>query len=71
MKTDTRTQVVGVIRNPKDVVVSFHHHCRLIAGQKYVGTFEDFVKYFVEDDRKWDSYCCCWERSVWRPEVNE
>nr|XP_027236584.1 sulfotransferase 1C4-like [Penaeus vannamei] len=43
-------KVVGVIRNPKDVIVSFHHHCRLLAGQKYIGTFEDFVKYFVEDN---------------------
>ncbi|XP_047472298.1 sulfotransferase 1E1-like [Penaeus chinensis] len=49
-------KVVGVIRNPKDVIVSFHHHCRLIAGQKYVGSFEDFVTYFVEDDLIYGPY---------------
>lgn len=47
-----RRQVVYVARNPKDVVVSLHHHCRLLQTLDYSGTLEQFIKYFVEDDGK-------------------
>ncbi|XP_068242957.1 sulfotransferase 1C4-like [Palaemon carinicauda] len=50
------TKVVYVARNPKDVIVSYHHHSRINRGQAYVGTFEDFVQYFVDDDLLYGPY---------------
>lgn len=50
------TKVVYVARNPKDVVVSFHHHSRMIKVHGYVGSFPDFVQYFVDDDLAYGPY---------------
>lgn len=50
------SKVVYVARNPKDVVVSFHHHCRMFKNHNYVGSFEDFVQYFVNDDLLYGPY---------------
>lgn len=44
------SKVVYVARNPKDVIVSYHHHSRINRGHAYVGSFEGFVQYFVDDD---------------------
>ncbi|XP_042891558.1 sulfotransferase 1C4-like [Penaeus japonicus] len=49
-------KVVAVLRNPKDVIVSYHHHCRLLNTHGYVGALEDFVQYFVEDDLVYSPY---------------
>ncbi|XP_069980988.1 sulfotransferase 1A1-like [Penaeus vannamei] len=49
-------KVVYVARNPKDVVVSLHHHCRLLKTLDYSGTLEQFVKYFVDDDVVYGPY---------------
>lgn len=63
--TDT-CKVVYVARNPKDMLVSYHHHCRLIKMHGYVGTLEDFVQYFVDDDLVYGTYAEhlkeAWER---------
>ncbi|CAL4068944.1 unnamed protein product [Meganyctiphanes norvegica] len=60
------TKVVFVARNPKDAIVSYHHHSRLILGHGYTGTFEEFVKYFVADDLMFGPYWLmlrqAWER---------
>ncbi|XP_027236581.2 sulfotransferase 1A1 [Penaeus vannamei] len=50
------SKVVVVVRNPKDVIMSFHHHCRLISLHGYVGSFEEFVQYFVDDDLMYGPY---------------
>ncbi|XP_068242972.1 sulfotransferase 1A3-like [Palaemon carinicauda] len=50
------TKVVYVARNPKDVVVSFHHHSRVMKESDYVGHFDDFVQYFVDDDLLYGPY---------------
>ncbi|CAL4066230.1 unnamed protein product [Meganyctiphanes norvegica] len=49
-------KVVFVARNPKDVIVSFHHHMRLFKGHGYKGSFEDYVKYFVDDNLLYGPY---------------
>ncbi|XP_064109971.1 sulfotransferase 1C4-like [Macrobrachium nipponense] len=50
------SKVVYMARNPKDVIVSYHHHCRINTMQDYVGSFEDFVQYFVDDDLMYGPY---------------
>ena len=45
-------QVVYVARNPKDVIVSFYHHHRLIPLHDYHGDFEEFANYFLNDESK-------------------
>lgn len=44
------TKVVYMARNPKDVVLSFFHHCRIFKNHDFQGTFEEFVQYFLDDD---------------------
>ncbi|XP_042855956.1 sulfotransferase 1A1-like [Penaeus japonicus] len=44
------TKCVYVARNPRDVVVSLHHMCRLFEYNNYSGTLEQFVDYFVNGD---------------------
>ncbi|XP_068242962.1 sulfotransferase 1A1-like isoform X2 [Palaemon carinicauda] len=50
------SKVVYVARNPKDVVVSYHHHSKIVKGHDFVGRFEDFVQYFVDDDLMYGPY---------------
>ncbi|KAG0720242.1 Sulfotransferase 1C4 [Chionoecetes opilio] len=45
------TKAVYMARNPKDVVLSFFHHSRIFKARGYKGTFEQFVQYFLDDDR--------------------
>ncbi|KAG0723682.1 Sulfotransferase 1A1 [Chionoecetes opilio] len=48
--------VVYVARNPKDMVVSYHHHSRIINVHGFDGTLDDFVQYFVDDDLVYGTY---------------
>ena len=43
-------QVVYVARNPKDTIVSFYHHHKLIKGHGFRGTVEQFAQYFMDDE---------------------
>lgn len=45
-----KTKVVYVARNPKDVIVSFYHFVRVLRLFSYTGSFEDFVKDFMNTD---------------------
>lgn len=42
-------QVVYMARNPKDVIVSFYFHHKLIRVHDYQGTLEEFVQYFTNN----------------------
>jgi len=42
-------KVVYVARNPKDALVSYYHHHKLMRVQGFTGTFEDFFNLFLED----------------------
>ena len=43
-------QVVYVLRNPKDAVVSYLHHCRIMKMQDFTGTQDEFVELFMNGD---------------------
>ncbi|EFX63192.1 hypothetical protein DAPPUDRAFT_268909 [Daphnia pulex] len=43
------TLVVYVARNPKDVIVSFYHHHKLMKMQGCDGNLENFADYFMKD----------------------
>ena len=42
-------KVVYVARNPKDALVSYYHHHKLIKMMDFDGTFEEFFDLFLED----------------------
>ncbi|XP_063587053.1 sulfotransferase 1C4-like [Penaeus indicus] len=62
-------KVVYVARNPKDVLVSFCHHSRIFKNHNYVGSFEDFVKYFIDGDLVYGPY---WQhlKEAWEKKDN-
>jgi len=44
------SQVVYVARNPKDVIVSYFHHHKLLAVQDFTADIEKFADYFMKDE---------------------
>lgn len=49
-------KVVYVMRNPKDVVVSYMHHCRIMRVQDFRGDQDEFVKEFIAGDLLYGHY---------------
>jgi hypothetical protein len=43
--------VVYVARNPKDVIVSYFYHHKLIEFHNFTGDIETFAQYFMDDER--------------------
>ena len=46
----TKAKVVYVVRNPKDVLVSYYHHHKLITGHGYVGDLPSFAQRFMRNE---------------------
>jgi len=44
----TKAKTVYMIRDPRDVCLSFYHHCRLFKYEGYVGTLAQFIEGFME-----------------------
>ncbi|XP_065211068.1 luciferin sulfotransferase-like [Planococcus citri] len=42
----TNAKVIHVVRNPRDTLISYYHHCRLI--EDYKGSFPQFVELFFK-----------------------
>lgn len=42
-------KVVYIIRDPRDVCISYHHHSRLFFHDHYQGSFDQFIDAFIED----------------------
>ena len=42
-------KVVYVARNPKDVLVSYYHHHKLVRGHDYTGDLPGFSKWFMKE----------------------
>ncbi|KAG7158663.1 Luciferin sulfotransferase-like 2 [Homarus americanus] len=49
-------KVVYVARSPKDVVVSYYHHSRLILCHDFNGSLDQFTQYFFDDDLVFGPY---------------
>ncbi|KAI5632734.1 sulfotransferase domain-containing protein [Phthorimaea operculella] len=49
-------KVVYVARDPRDVVVSFYHHNRLMIGTGYIGDFKSYWNFFLRDLILWTPY---------------
>jgi hypothetical protein len=47
-------QTVYVARNPKDMIVSYFHHNRLLKTQGYIRDFPTYWNYFERDLRKFE-----------------
>jgi hypothetical protein len=45
-------QVVYVARNPKDAIVSFFYHHKLIKMHDFTRDIEAFAEYFMKDESK-------------------
>ncbi|MCL4137242.1 UNVERIFIED_CONTAM: hypothetical protein GTU68_058934, partial [Idotea baltica] len=50
------SQVVYVAREPKDVVVSLFHHCRIVKSHGYVGSLGSFIDHFINDTLIYSPY---------------
>jgi len=46
------SNIVLVLRNPKDVAVSFYHHHKGLEMHHYHGKFSDYLPLFIEGNRK-------------------
>lgn len=42
--------MVYVTRNPKDAIVSFFYHHKLMKRQGFIGTVDEFAEYFMENE---------------------
>jgi len=51
-----KAKVIYVMRNPKDVVTSYLHHCRLMRVQDFRGDLDQFVQQFVDGDLVYGPY---------------
>lgn len=51
-ETSGNAKIIYVTRNPKDVVVSYYHFARMFTMFNFVGTFDDFLDKFQEDECK-------------------
>ncbi|KAG7153810.1 Luciferin sulfotransferase-like 1 [Homarus americanus] len=50
------SKVVFVARNPRDVIVSLHHHYRIVKSLNFTGSMDNFVNYFVNDKLLYGPY---------------
>ncbi|XP_063845347.1 sulfotransferase 1A1-like [Scylla paramamosain] len=49
-------KVVCVVRNPKDMLVSYFKHCQWTKLMDFRGSLEEFFQYFVNDNLTYGSY---------------
>ncbi|RXG57490.1 Sulfotransferase 1A4 [Armadillidium vulgare] len=56
--TDFSAPVIFVVRNPKDVVVSFYYHSLVVKVHEYNGDFDTFLDLFLKGDVLFGPY---WE----------
>ncbi|KAK6179578.1 hypothetical protein SNE40_011905 [Patella caerulea] len=62
--TDLKCKIILLIRNPKDVCVSYFNFLREIKSIEYEGSFSDFISLFKSGDvifNSWDSHFLQWK----------
>jgi len=52
----SKAKVVYMLRDPRDVCISYYYHCRLFKYETYTGTFEEFVESFMNDATYYSPY---------------
>ena len=52
-----KCKMIYILRNPKDIAVSFYHHIKSQADFDYDGSFHGFVDLFLEGKCKAESLC--------------
>jgi len=61
-----KAKVVYMLRDPRDVCISYYYHCRLFKNKGFTGTFEQFVEAFLEETTYFGPYWShvkdAWER---------
>lgn len=50
---DGKVKVIHVLRNPKDIVLSFYEFFKNMINTSYEGTFDGFLKYFLSEECKY------------------
>ncbi len=59
-------KVVTCLRNPKDTVVSFYHHEKMLKAHSYIGDFDSYFDMFMKDEvlysQYWDYTLEAWKR---------
>lgn len=48
--------MVYVARNPKDVIVSYYFHNKLMKAHGFSGTIDEFAEYFMQDEVLYSPY---------------
>ncbi|KAL4221760.1 hypothetical protein ACF0H5_020015 [Mactra antiquata] len=64
---EKRLKIIHVLRNPKDVMVSFYNHVKGIRCYGYNGQWNDFFKLFLQNELdygSWFSYIKDWEKYI-------
>ena len=51
----TKAKVVYMVRNPKDCMVSYYHHHKLITGHGYIGDLPNFARRFMRNQLMYGS----------------
>ncbi|GAB1611067.1 sulfotransferase 4A1-like [Argonauta hians] len=44
-----KPKIIYVVRNPKDILISYYHFLKMLEPLKFVGTFEEFCDRFTKD----------------------
>nr|ADD38708.1 Estrogen sulfotransferase [Lepeophtheirus salmonis] len=63
-----RAKVIYIMRNPKDVCVSFYHHEKMLICHEYTGSFEEYAELFLQGKVVYGSY---WEHLKFGLEIQK
>ncbi|XP_046569951.1 sulfotransferase 1A1-like isoform X1 [Haliotis rubra] len=66
---EKKIKIIMVVRNPKDVAVSFYHHHKKLVEYEYNGQFTNYVPNYL--DGKVDSGCVFDYTRDWEKEIDE
>ena len=66
---ETQAKFVIVIRNVKDILVSYYHFCRAHIAYKYKGSFNDYYELFKHDQINQGNWCD-WLLDWWQEKDN-